>query len=204
MRPALASTVSSLLLRCNAPLTVFPPTITRPLIVGFTGTATLGDVVDDVRFFARPWPPDNDETEVLVHGGFADRTTRLCTPELLNTLCAHPDAVIAGHSMGGACAVLLALWAASQAEGGQCPVQRPRHTVHTFGAPRLASAAFCDAYRASGLWERTWRHRTPGDPVVRIPPWLRHVGVEVMVPSHRCNVFAQHSLESYDEHAGGA
>ena len=111
-----AASVASLLLGCTSPLTVFPPTPTRPLVVGFTGTATLGDVVDDMRFFARPWPPNNESSEALVHGGFADRTTRLCTPELLELVRQHPDAVIAGHSMGGACAVLLAAWAKHDAK----------------------------------------------------------------------------------------
>lgn len=180
-----------LLLNCRAPVTVMPPTASRPLVVCFTGTSTLEDLREDVRFFARPWPLE-DATAVskgcLVHGGFADRTSRLCSEELVDTLLAHPHAVLAGHSVGGACAVLLASWLAST---GRC-----RHTVCTYGAPRLANAAFCEAYREAGLWDRTWRHRTPGDLVTRIPPWLQHVGIDVTVPSNG-NGIAQHSLSRY-------
>ena len=182
--------ISSLLLQCHAPITIFPPTPTRPLVVGFTGTSSFSDVVDDVRFFARPWPPDEEESEALVHGGFADRTTRLCSPDLLATLMRHPDAILAGHSAGGACAVLLAAWVAQKSD-----VQL-RHQVYTFGAPRFGNEAFCELYRRDGLWERTLRHRTPHDPVVSIPPWLCHVGVETVVESDECRM-AQHKLESY-------
>lgn len=185
-----ADAASTLLLQSHTPVTVVPPTAHHPLLVAFTGTSTAGDVYDDVRFFARPWPPD-EANEELVHGGFADRTLRLCTPELLDTLAEHPDAVLAGHSAGGACAVLLAAWAAERTPS-------VRHSVYTFGAPRVGNKGFAAAYRRRGLWDRTWRHRTPCDPVPRIPPWLRHVGVEVVVPAATRNMITQHSLGTYN------
>jgi hypothetical protein len=157
-------------------------------VVAFTGTSRLSDVVDDVRFPARPWPPGSGEG--LVHGGFADRTERLCSDERwLHMLGRHPDAIIAGHSLGGACAVLLASWASTTH-----PHVRP--TVHTFGAPRLATLDFCERYRAQGLWERTFCHRAPCDPVPNVPPWLCHVGVEDVLPSMR-TLYVQHTLGAY-------
>ena len=185
------SAVSKLLLRCQAPVTILRPTAKRPLFIGFTGTSTMADVYDDVRFFARPWPPEEEDSEALVHGGFADRTMRLCGEDMLGLLQSNPRAIIAGHSMGGACAVLVAFWAARL-----CP-HPLHHTVHTMGAPRLGNAAFCEAYRRQGMWDRTWRHRTPHDPVVKIPPWLRHVGNEVVVPSDARPFLAQHRLCEY-------
>jgi hypothetical protein len=76
--------------------------------------------------------------------------------------------VLAGHSAGGATAVLVAslLWH----EHGVLATE-----VHTFGAPKFASRAFREAYEGA-LGRRTWRHATTGDPVPRLPPGYVHVG----------------------------
>lgn len=178
---------SQLLLASYAPVTVFPPTRERPLVVTFTGTATLSDVYDDVRCFTRPWP--DEESVGLVHGGFAQRMLRLCDDKLMHTLKHHPTAVLAGHSAGAACAVLLASLASHNDP-------RARFSVYSYGAPRIGNQAFCEAYRRQGMWDRTWRYSVRGDPVTRVPPWLRHVGVEVPLSSSG-NALAKHSLGEY-------
>ncbi len=82
---------------------------------------------------------------------------------------------VTGHSLGGALAMLWALWAA-----------RRGHEiagVYTFGQPRVGDAAFSHLYN-SRLKTRTWRSVHADDIVPRVP-WLlgryRHAGHEVFL-----------------------
>ena len=59
---------------------------------------------------------------------------------------------------------------------------------------KKASLAFKSAILS--LWERTFCHRAPCDPVPNVPPWLCHVGVEDVLPSMR-TLYVQHTLGAY-------
>ncbi len=95
-----------------------------------------------------------------VHGGFLD-CFRQIEKALDITLAQHRSVVFAGHSQGGAIAVLAASY--FQARGHLIPA------VYTFGSPRPASEAFKAAYDAVGLGAVTYRVVVGWDCVVRHP-----------------------------------
>jgi pimeloyl-ACP methyl ester carboxylesterase len=84
---------------------------------------------------------------------------------------------VTGHSLGGALAMLWALWAAQNGHDIA--------GVYTFGQPRAGDAAFSQLYD-SILKTRTWRSVYAEDIVPRVP-WLlgryHHAGHEVFYPS---------------------
>ena len=179
----------ALLLRAGGPpVGLHAPTRTRPPLVVLAGTQTWEDVVDDVSVAGATWSGGG-----VVHGGFARRTHALL-PEVAPCARRHASSlVLAGHSVGGACAVLMACHLARQGV-------RVR-AVYTFGTPKCADATFCAAYRRRGLWERTWRYTTERDPVPHLPPLLyRHVGRPVIVPCDAPTPVGQHSVDCFVRH----
>ncbi len=85
--------------------------------------------------------------------------------------------LLAGHSLGGALAVLAANYLSET---------YPIAGVITFGGPRVGAASFAEEYAkrtsATGLplGKVTWRFRHASDPVAIVPPPIlyRHVGVK--------------------------
>lgn len=115
-----------------------------------------------------PWPNRNPG---FVHWGFLEASC------LINPLCArltrYADQVeVAGHSFGGAVAVLLAL---ALYEAG-----RPVSKVVTFGAPRVGDRAFCESYPIP-----VTRYVCGFDPVPHLPPWWRYADLSppIQLPS---------------------
>jgi predicted alpha/beta hydrolase family esterase len=72
---------------------------------------------------------------------------------------------ITGHSLGGAIAVLAAMRLFRELPGGPTA-----QGVYTFGQPRASKLEFAAAYRASPLWDRTFRLINDEDVVSRVPP----------------------------------
>jgi hypothetical protein len=108
-----------------------------------------------------------------VHRGFEDAIGTVWT-ELSSALT--PAAVarplfIAGHSLGGALAIIAAE-----------RLLRERQviaSVYTFGAPRVGSSAFAESYNACGLGDRSFRVIHGLDIVPSLPPsafGFRHAG----------------------------
>lgn len=87
-----------------------------------------------------------------------------------------------GHSLGGALAV-------TAAERALREMGRAAAGVYTFGAPRVGSTAFMQAYNASGLSERTYRLIYGHDIIPTVPPTrlgFRHVGRLIVCPRGGC------------------
>jgi triacylglycerol lipase len=142
------------------------------LTVAFRGTADL-----------RNWLTDLDCELIRVgscrfHRGFY-AAMKAVQPDLSAALGEGQGARIwvTGHSLGGALAMLWALWAVRN--GYEIA------GVYTFGQPRAGDAAFSQLYDCK-LKSWTWRFVHAEDIVPRVP-WLlghyRHAGHEVFYPS---------------------
>lgn len=89
----------------------------------------------------------------------------------------------AGHSLGGAMALLHAVLLAQDAAQGFWRARRLGDLlrgVHTFGAPMAGTPRFAEIATDLGVAERVHRYVYRHDPVPALPPWLsgpyRHVG----------------------------
>lgn len=131
----------------------------------FRGTSNIGQWVRDARLLPvqHPWGH--------VHLGFRDGLAQVDQP-LRDFAQAAEQAEylwIAGHSLGGALAVMAAAWFT---ERGRSP------TIYTFGQPRVGLGDFRDRCNAA-LPGRMWRFVNQSDVVPRLPPGVlyRHCGV---------------------------
>jgi hypothetical protein len=131
----------------------------------FRGTSNPGQWLRDVRFLPAPHPWGH------VHIGFRDGTAAV------ETSLAAFDAVarsvrhvwVAGHSLGGALAVLAA--ARLKMKTGVSAL------LHTYGQPAVGLNDFAERYSAE-LPQCLWRFVNQSDIVTRVPPGplYRHVG----------------------------
>ena len=135
---------------------------TTPVVL-FAGTRTWRDfLVDDLNVSPRRWPPGRGGGSGAVHAGFAERTRRLFDAEVRDFVDRHDRRIVlAGHSLGGGCAILMA----SLLVDLGAEVDR----VVTIGVPRLATPRFQKFYKSQSLWTRTTNYRTPRDVVTRLP-----------------------------------
>jgi hypothetical protein len=116
-----------------------------------------------------------------VHAGFFDAFSSIRQKLLEHPLLQGPRPIfITGHSLGGALAILGAIYSAQ--------LKMPLHSVYTFGQPRVGNAEFKSVYDAlnigpSGmLRERTFRFVNQEDIVPRVPGLLagyRHCGLRL-------------------------
>jgi hypothetical protein len=116
-----------------------------------------------------------------VHRGFAralDSVQSQVSAEIFSPRRQGRRIWLAGHSLGGALAMLYA-WRFFNAFH-----QLPFAGIYTLGQPRVGNSAFRDTYNFSGLKSRTFRIVHADDLIPRIP-WLlgiyRHAGHEVFV-----------------------
>lgn len=133
----------------------------------FPGTASCQDWITDVRIGKVPW------IKGRVHAGFRE-ATRSVLPAILKQLYVGKPLVIAGHSLGGALAMLCA---SAIREMGHNPIQ----SVYTFGQPRVGNWSFAAHYDAN-LHDETFRVVNAGDLVPKVPYVFRtykHAGTEV-------------------------
>ena len=136
-------------------------------VVAFAGTdpAALANWVTNLNLGARTRD---------VHRGFEDSIGTVwddISSALTPAAVARP-LFIAGHSLGGALAVIAA-------ERLRRELKIEAAAVYTFGAPRVGSSAFAQSYNASGLGERTYRLIHGLDIVPTLPPstlGFRHAG----------------------------
>lgn len=161
----------------------------RVVIVCYRGTepANLVNWLTDVDIYpetiAIPFPAAAGEYEV--HGGFY-RNVRATRFEVVSTVqralegrsvlpgggevAQRCEALyLAGHSLGGALAALLAVMVAT--EPGYEPMARPLRAAYTFGQPIVGSDALaeaCDAHPFLG--SRVLRYVYGNDVVTRLPP----------------------------------
>jgi pimeloyl-ACP methyl ester carboxylesterase len=149
------------------------------LIIAFRGTSDV-----------RNWLTDLDCTWDLedgcrVHRGFAravDSVQAQIHAEVLSDRRNGRRIWLAGHSLGGALAMLYA-WRFFNLYH-----ELPFAGIYTLGQPRVGNPAFRDLYCYSGLASRTFRIVHADDVIPRIP-WLlglyRHAGHEVFLSGAR-------------------
>jgi pimeloyl-ACP methyl ester carboxylesterase len=136
----------------------------------------------------RNWLTDIDcacdlEDGCKIHRGFSralDSVFSRITAEILRPGYKNLRFWLAGHSLGGALAMLYA-WRFFTAYH-----QMIFSGIYTFGQPRVGDRSFRDLYDFSGLKARTFRVVHANDIVCRVP-WLlgsyRHAGHEVFYPT---------------------
>jgi hypothetical protein len=150
------------------------------LVVAFGGTdpARAADWVADFDIAIAPGG---------VHEGFWDGVDSVW-PTLAPLLAGTGDIYLAGHSLGGALAVLAAHRIALEGSANGIDADRIA-AVCTFGMPRAGDDRFANLYgREHGLWTRTYRLRHGSDIVPTVPPAcdpylrFRHVGQLLRCP----------------------
>lgn len=170
----------------------------RDAVLAFRGTIRTDEWVSDgtARQIPCPFAPGLG----WIHAGFADiyASMRNKIAEAIGSVAPAKPLYIAGHSLGGALAVLTA---ADLASGGRRPA------VYTFGAPRTGNPRF--ACRLGSLVPESYRVVNPRDPVPRLPPpvwwspktnafyFYRHVPEEIRTPFGSNRRSGNHALRGY-------
>ncbi|CAM0884150.1 unnamed protein product [Alopecurus aequalis] len=203
----------------------------RDVLVSFRGTVTPAEWLANLMSSLEParLDPCDPRPDVKVESGFlsiytsADKTCRFggagsCREQLLREITRllagsseETSITLAGHSMGGALALLLAYDLAELGLNRAAPV-----TVFSFGGPRVGNAAF--KARCDELGVKALRVANVRDPVTRMPgvflneattgtsmlrPWREscytHVGVELPLDdlSSVGELAAVHDLGTY-------
>lgn len=160
------------------------------VVVAFSGTKDLGDVLIDVRAYPWPFGPLG-----WCHRGFAKALVEAWKRELRATLFdLNPLTPIhlTGHSEGAAEATLLAGMLVSH---GRAPA-----SLTTFGSPRVGSFALGRLILGAPVTVRRFVSR--GDPVPDLPPWwlgfYRHVGNAIEI-GEGFDFAPDHPIEAYIE-----
>lgn len=139
----------------------------RNVIVAFRGTDNKSDWSDHklVRFRSTPTGQ--------VHRGLYDAMHKL-VGGVQQAMEAHgvraKDVYFAGHSRGGAIAVLMAQFLWENATSSR-KVEFVPDYIYSFGAPRVGNLEF---YRSYDLRDRTFLVVNERDPVPHLPPVFRH------------------------------
>jgi Lipase (class 3) len=132
----------------------------------FRGTSNPGQWLRDVRFLPVPYPWGH------VHVGFRDGVAAVETfLAAFDTVVRNvPHVWVAGHSLGGALAVIAA--ARLKMKTGVSAL------LHTYGQPAVGLNDFAERYSAE-LPQCLWRFVNQSDIVTRVPPGplYRHVGM---------------------------
>uniref|UniRef100_A0ACD5XEN1 Uncharacterized protein n=1 Tax=Avena sativa TaxID=4498 RepID=A0ACD5XEN1_AVESA len=206
----------------------------RDVLVSFRGTVTPAEWLANLMSSMEParLDPCDPRPDVKVESGFlslytsADKTCRFggagsCREQLLREVSrlihsgdshsSDTSVTLAGHSMGGALATLLAYDLAELGLNRAAPI-----TVFSFGGPRVGNAAF--KARCDELGVKALRVANVRDPITRMPgvflneattgtavlrPWREscytHVGVELPLDdlSSVGDLAAVHDLGTY-------
>lgn len=185
------SLLTILLMETENPYVLVEPSIFRPPIIAFMGTRNIYDIFDNINVKPRLWPMKSHQ-RAPVHGGFARHTMKLLkTPDLQEFIQSYDEPIISGHSLGGAVATLVASQLYSDGKNVK--------SVHTFGAPRIASRKFLNSYNSQGLGSRTWRYVIEGDPVSKYSPFYMHLGNEVKFARVYQDFIRNHDLLTYQK-----
>lgn len=180
--------LTNLLKNSNFPYICVYPTMRHPPIILFGGTQNLFDLIhDDLSIRSTSWPND-DSFKSDVHGGFARRTLRLAQ-EMNDFISENDNFIIGGHSLGGACSILLASYLVYN--------NKNVRSIYTFGAPPLSSKGFQRTYHAQNLWDKTYNFVLSGDPIVKKIPIYQFVGKRIELQFTSDTLWEQHDLNNY-------
>ena len=179
---------TTMLLHAETPFVCTPARAGFPPSIVFSGTRTLRDlVVDDLDVTPARWPGQGGG---LVHGGFA-RRTRALLGRMDDFVAEHDGFLLAGHSLGGTCAVLAASYLRHNRSKEIC-------AVYTFGMPRLASRGFRRFYETQGI--PTEPFATQRDPIVhKLPtPYRERAGDRfTLLECDEAQAWAHHDMRAY-------
>lgn len=184
---------------------VFTSTKLNMVVLSFTGTVTLGQLLSDLVVI--PVPPtelNNTRPGVLVERGFYEiylsvfEEIRALIPTLLTNK--KTQFVISGHSLGGALTTLAAFDLADL-----CPI------VYSFASPRVGNPIFAQTYNGIEILSNTWRvfnteDIVPGLPlpefplgIVRPPVLIyEHVGNPVPFTLNKGTFLTNH-IDAYED-----
>jgi len=178
-----------LLIHPKSPVIYKEATWKEPALISFGGTQSWKDlIVDDLDIKPAIWPPNNKQKS-KVHGGFAKRTMRLME-EMGDFLESEHEFAIAGHSLGGACAILCASYLTEEGKNIK--------NVFTFGTPFVGTRQFQKYYKRQNLWRITENYVTPKDPVVKKIPYIyKSVGTIKNVFFENDDEWKHHDLLTY-------
>ena len=184
--------------------TVYRSPQTETLVIAFRGTVKQywDNIKTDVSFALRHCELGDGECG-KVHLGFQE-AYKSVKDQLLHIIDESdaPRIYLTGHSLGGALALLAAYDLASQGY--------PVKGVVTFGAPRVGTRIFEDAFGHLNIFSMRLQQASPykRDVVTRIPP--KFVGYSNAVKPHfyvecfsnRCLGITMHRTASYEESMG--
>ncbi len=148
---------------------------TDSTIVSFRGTAGLKDILQDAKLIL---DPAANFGEGRVHRGFSQQTNALI-PDIINylgTFNVGSNILVAGHSLGGADAMLFT----AHANRHHFPVAQ----LHTIGQPRTGNAAFVNSFESSSAQTNYVRVVNNHDIIPAVPPAslsYRHGGYDVYI-----------------------
>lgn len=151
-------------------------------IIGFRGTASISDVITDIKFLK------TDFEGGRVHRGFVDVYTTSYL-KYCDAFDIHSPTVIAGHSMGGVIAALHAF----RIE------ERHVDSVYLFGTPKFCDETFQKKYNDK-LKHKTFCIVNDNDVIPKLPPLASYynVGKYVNCTFNKYN----HELKKYGEELG--
>ncbi|MGA2255622.1 MAG: lipase family protein [Thermoguttaceae bacterium] len=176
------------------------------VIVAIRGTVGVFEWIKDFEFGVVPFPYADAG---YVENGFerfyatfrtGPSNTALRVVDCLSQLVSAGGIAtlrIAGHSLGGALATMLALDVAANlpAFGALGPV------VYTYGSPRVGDKQFAGAY--DNLIQTSWRIANASDVVPQLPPqWAGYAHVDAELPinsddSTKFSISCWHDLQTY-------
>ncbi|RUS31207.1 Alpha/Beta hydrolase protein [Jimgerdemannia flammicorona] len=158
----------------------------RAIIIAYHGSSYLTQFIQDAKFFKVDYPPANG---TKIHKGFFEcfqDSHSSVYDTVVNQVKQYPDykLVLAGHSLGGALAVLQAM-DFYQNEG----YDNSKMIVYTYGQPRIGNDAFSSYVDSLGL--SIYRVINQNDIIPHYPPSpfnYKHHGTEYWIDDDQGDV----------------
>jgi predicted lipase len=184
-----------------------------PVFYGAVLTSKTGNILmfrgtqqnaEWIRNFLAVQEPYRDaatgKTYGQVHSGFLDIYSNLILEPRPHKIAEQLDPTvpcyIAGHSLGGALAILAAIDIALKV-----PKLRPNLRLYTYGSPRVGDKIFAEAH--SQLIPNSYRVANQADTITLVPPTNQmggvfiHIGEEWAFLSQNQDVMPNHIVDTY-------